>query len=186
MKTITKDKPKKEKKEKKAEKAGDGDKKEKLPQDKAERKALKAAKKAAKEAKAASAPAARTSPRLAAAAAATAEVPLLPLDDTEIVSVASEVLSPEDYRKKHQIASTSSSLPDPFQTFDDGPFDDRLKAVCKGAGFAAPSPIQAQAWPCALSGADIVAIARTGSGKTLGFLAPAFSRILAAGPVGQG
>ena len=37
-----------------------------------------------------------------------------------------------------------------------------------------------------MSGADIVAIARTGSGKTLGFLAPAFSRILAAGPLEKG
>ena len=67
------------------------------------------------------------------------------LDGADVVSVASEILSAQEYRKKHQIASSTSTLPDPFQTFDDAPFDDRLKAVCKGAGFAAPSPIQAQA-----------------------------------------
>ena len=72
-------------------------------------------------------------------------MPILPLDGADVVSVASEILSAQEYRKKHQIASSTSTLPDPFQTFDDAPFDDRLKAVCKGAGFAAPSPIQAQA-----------------------------------------
>lgn len=35
-----------------------------------------------------------------------------------------------------------------------------------------PTPIQAQVLPCALSGRDIVGIAKTGSGKTLAFLWP--------------
>lgn len=42
------------------------------------------------------------------------------------------------------------------------------------AGFSAPTPIQAQSWPIALQGRDIVAIAKTGSGKTLGYLIPGF------------
>ena len=42
------------------------------------------------------------------------------------------------------------------------------------AGFASPTPIQAQTWPIALQNRDIVAIAKTGSGKTLGYLIPAF------------
>ncbi|XP_019052242.1 PREDICTED: ATP-dependent RNA helicase-like protein DB10 isoform X2 [Nelumbo nucifera] len=42
------------------------------------------------------------------------------------------------------------------------------------AGFSAPTPIQAQTWPIALQGRDIVAIAKTGSGKTLGYLMPGF------------
>ncbi|XP_073139388.1 ATP-dependent RNA helicase-like protein DB10 isoform X2 [Henckelia pumila] len=42
------------------------------------------------------------------------------------------------------------------------------------AGFSAPTPIQAQTWPIALQNRDIVAIAKTGSGKTLGYLIPAF------------
>ena len=33
--------------------------------------------------------------------------------------------------------------------------------------FVEPTPIQAQAWSCALSGRDVVGIAQTGSGKTL-------------------
>lgn len=42
------------------------------------------------------------------------------------------------------------------------------------AGFPSPTPIQAQTWPIALQSRDIVAIAKTGSGKTLGYLIPAF------------
>lgn len=42
------------------------------------------------------------------------------------------------------------------------------------AGFKNPTPIQAQTWPVALQNRDIVAIAKTGSGKTLGYLMPAF------------
>lgn len=43
------------------------------------------------------------------------------------------------------------------------------------AGFPSPTPIQAQTWPIALQNRDIVAIAKTGSGKTLGYLIPAFT-----------
>ena len=42
------------------------------------------------------------------------------------------------------------------------------------AGFSAPTPIQAQSWPIAIKGRDIVAVAKTGSGKTLGYLLPGF------------
>jgi ATP-dependent RNA helicase DDX5/DBP2 len=46
-------------------------------------------------------------------------------------------------------------------------------------GFTAPTYIQAQAWPIAFEGRDLVAIASTGSGKTAGFLLPAFMHIQA-------
>jgi ATP-dependent RNA helicase DDX5/DBP2 len=45
------------------------------------------------------------------------------------------------------------------------------------AGFKAPTAIQAQAWPVALAGRDMVAIAKTGSGKTCGFLLPGLMHI---------
>ena len=44
-------------------------------------------------------------------------------------------------------------------------------------GFAAPTPTQSVSWPLALMGTDLISIAKTGSGKTLGFLLPAFHRI---------
>ncbi len=34
-------------------------------------------------------------------------------------------------------------------------------------GFNEPTPIQAQGWPMAMSGRDVVGIAQTGSGKTI-------------------
>ena len=35
----------------------------------------------------------------------------------------------------------------------------------KGAGFDAPTPIQAIGWPTAMSGRDMVGVAQTGSGR---------------------
>ena len=55
-----------------------------------------------------------------------------------------------------------------------------LQTMClqiEHAGFADPTPIQAQAWPVAMEGRDVVAIAKTGSGKTCGFLLPGFMHI---------
>lgn len=44
-------------------------------------------------------------------------------------------------------------------------------------GFHTPSPIQAQSWPIVLEGSDLIAVAKTGSGKTLGYLLPVFHQI---------
>lgn len=43
--------------------------------------------------------------------------------------------------------------------------------------FETPSPVQCQAWPIIMSGHDLIAIAQTGTGKTLAFLLPAFIHI---------
>lgn len=51
-----------------------------------------------------------------------------------------------------------------------------LNEVAK-AGFASPTPIQAQGWPMALLGRDLVGLAETGSGKTLAYLLPAVVHI---------
>lgn len=44
-------------------------------------------------------------------------------------------------------------------------------------GFEKPSPVQCQAWPILLQGHDLIAIAQTGTGKTLAFLLPALIHI---------
>ncbi|KAG6506787.1 hypothetical protein ZIOFF_032117 [Zingiber officinale] len=46
--------------------------------------------------------------------------------------------------------------------------------VIHHASFSAPTPIQTQSWSIVLRGRDIMAIAKTGSGKTVGFLMPGF------------
>ncbi|MDP3521820.1 MAG: DEAD/DEAH box helicase [Hydrogenophaga sp.] len=47
-----------------------------------------------------------------------------------------------------------------------------LARAAQTLGFAAPTPIQAQAIPVVLSGADVLATAQTGSGKTASYVLP--------------
>ena len=44
---------------------------------------------------------------------------------------------------------------------------DYIMSVIRMQSWVTPTPIQAQGWPIALSGRDMVGIAQTGSGKTL-------------------
>ncbi|BBN14610.1 ATP-dependent RNA helicase DDX5/DBP2 [Marchantia polymorpha subsp. ruderalis] len=78
------------------------------------------------------------------------------------------------YKKKHEITAQGDNVPHPYVSFDSTSFPSTLLQELKAAGFTAPSPIQAQSWPIAQQGRDLVAIAKTGSGKTLGYLVPAF------------
>ncbi|MFX7328970.1 DEAD/DEAH box helicase, partial [Acinetobacter baumannii] len=48
-----------------------------------------------------------------------------------------------------------------------------LLAGLEGAGFSRCTPIQAMTLPVALAGRDVAGQAQTGTGKTLGYLAPA-------------
>ena len=53
------------------------------------------------------------------------------------------------------------------------------------AGFTEPTPIQAQGWPMALLGRDLIGLAETGSGKTLAYLLPAVVHINAQPHLGE-
>ncbi|GFR47037.1 hypothetical protein Agub_g8722 [Astrephomene gubernaculifera] len=90
-------------------------------------------------------------------------------------------LSAAEYRERHGIQVDDPACPDPYQTFEDAPFPPTVMRVLEEARYGAPSAIQAQAWPIALAGRDLVAIASTGSGKTLGYLLPALLQIQARG-----
>ncbi|KAJ6860559.1 hypothetical protein NC651_036831 [Populus alba x Populus x berolinensis] len=83
-------------------------------------------------------------------------------------------LTGEAYRRCHEITVTGDEVPPPLTSFEATGFPSEiLKEVLK-AGFSSPTPIQAQSWPVALQSRDIVAVAKTGSGKTLGYLIPGF------------
>lgn len=69
------------------------------------------------------------------------------------------------------------NVPRPVTSFEEAGFPDYLLSTVKAQGFAAPTAIQCQSWPMALSGRDVVAIAQTGSGKTLSFALPAMLHI---------
>nr|CAI5840697.1 unnamed protein product [Callosobruchus analis] len=62
-------------------------------------------------------------------------------------------------------------------TFEEAGFPEYVLNEVKKMGFKHPTPIQAQGWPIALSGRDMVGIASTGSGKTLSYILPAIVHI---------
>lgn len=86
-------------------------------------------------------------------------------------------VSSSEYRRQHDLTVQGEDAPDPFQTFESVNFPRDILDEIYRAGFKVPTPIQAQAWPVALSGRDLVAIAKTGSGKTCGFLLPGLLHI---------
>ncbi|KAK7109234.1 probable ATP-dependent RNA helicase DDX56 [Littorina saxatilis] len=77
------------------------------------------------------------------------------------------------------MASTSTAEDD-CVSFNEMGLDDRiLKAIAK-LGWTQPTPIQEKAIPLALEGKDVLARARTGSGKTAAFAIPLVQKLLLA------
>ena len=92
----------------------------------------------------------------------------------------------EEFRAKHEIAlhgDVQGFDVEPAQDFEslrlgDGEaMPNSVMRYIQSKGYEAPSPIQAQSLPLSLAERDLIAVAQTGSGKTLGFLLPLFWRI---------
>jgi ATP-dependent RNA helicase DDX5/DBP2 len=81
------------------------------------------------------------------------------------------------FRAEKQMRVQGSDVPKPVTTFDEAGFPSYVMNEVKAQGFSAPTAIQAQGWPMALSGRDVVGIAETGSGKTLTYCLPAIVHI---------
>ncbi|EFY92383.1 ATP-dependent RNA helicase dbp-2 [Metarhizium acridum CQMa 102] len=81
------------------------------------------------------------------------------------------------FRRKHQMTIAGRDVPKPVETFDEAGFPRYVLDEVKAQGFPAPTAIQSQGWPMALSGRDVVGIAETGSGKTLTYCLPAIVHI---------
>lgn len=81
------------------------------------------------------------------------------------------------YREKRDIHVTGHDVPKPVETFEEASFPDYVLHEVKRAGFQEPTAIQAQGWPMALLGRDLIGLAETGSGKTLSYLLPAIVHI---------
>ena len=99
------------------------------------------------------------------------------------VMAAKASVQVEKYRKDNEMAVEGEGAEDakyePWQQFDSAREKfgkDVVDSVCKG--FVTPTPIQAQSWPILNDGRDIIGIAETGSGKTLGFLLPAVAKMM--------
>ena len=96
----------------------------------------------------------------------------------------------EAFLKENEITIVNKNkidVPKPVFSFAECGFSENgmLKPLEK-AGFDKPMAIQAQGWPIAMSGFDMIGIGETGSGKTLGFLMPAFQHIAAKKLHGEG
>lgn len=97
--------------------------------------------------------------------------------------------TPEDvssFRANNSITVTGKNIPNPSQALDELSFPEYLMREMSKQGFSAPTPIQSQGWPIALSGRDLVGIAKTGSGKTLAYMLPALVHITYQKPVRRG
>jgi ATP-dependent RNA helicase DeaD len=66
-------------------------------------------------------------------------------------------------------------------SFADLGIDDRILAAIADVGYESPSPIQAATIPPLLSGADVVGLAQTGTGKTAAFAIPILMGLEATG-----
>lgn len=77
------------------------------------------------------------------------------------------------FRELKEITVSGNNVPRPNHKFDEGNFPEHVLMEIQKQGFNEPTSIQAQGWPIALSGRDMVGIAQTGSGKTLAYMLPA-------------
>ncbi|TEB33882.1 P-loop containing nucleoside triphosphate hydrolase protein [Coprinellus micaceus] len=92
----------------------------------------------------------------------------------------------EEYRRNKEIKVQGRNVPRPVTAFDEVNFPEYMMSAIRAQGFASPTAIQCQSWPMALSGRDVVAIAQTGSGKTISFALPAMLHIKAQPPLAPG
>uniref|UniRef100_A0A3P8TLL1 RNA helicase n=1 Tax=Amphiprion percula TaxID=161767 RepID=A0A3P8TLL1_AMPPE len=83
----------------------------------------------------------------------------------------------EEFRRKKEITVRGSGCPKAVTAFHHAQFPQYVMDVLMQQNFKEPTAIQAQGFPVALSGKDMVGIAQTGSGKTLAYLLPAIVHI---------
>nr|XP_032517379.1 ATP-dependent RNA helicase DDX42 [Danaus plexippus plexippus] len=118
--------------------------------------------------------------------------PLPPIDHSEIQYEPFEknFYTPhEDIEKleQHQVEELKKNLgvkisgpdpPKPVSSFGHLGFDEQLMKAIRKSEYTQPTPVQAAGIPAALSGRDLIGIARTGSGKTAAFLWPLLVHIM--------
>lgn len=83
----------------------------------------------------------------------------------------------QQFHAAKQITINGKGVPNPIFTFEEGNFPDYVMNQIRRNSWQSPTSIQSQAWPIALSGRNLVGIAQTGSGKTLGFILPAIVHV---------
>lgn len=92
----------------------------------------------------------------------------------------------EELRRELSVQVTGQNPPQPIRSFVHAGFEPKLLSAIAKEGFEAPTPIQSAALPVALSGRDMIGIAKTGSGKTLAFVWPMIVHVMDQRPVARG
>ncbi|XP_034102672.1 ATP-dependent RNA helicase DDX42 [Drosophila albomicans] len=83
-----------------------------------------------------------------------------------------------ELRRTLGVKVSGAAPPHPVSSFGHFGFDEPLLKSVRKAEYTQPTPIQAQAVPAALSGRDIIGIAKTGSGKTAAFIWPLLTHLM--------
>ena len=83
-----------------------------------------------------------------------------------------------ELRQGLELGVKGSHVPCPVQALDVLGLPPLLMREIARAGYTAPTSIQAQALPVALSGRDLIGLAKTGSGKTVTYLWPLIVHVL--------
>lgn len=83
-----------------------------------------------------------------------------------------------ELREKLGVKLSGIAPPHPVSSFGHFGFDDTLLGAVRKSEFTKPTPIQAQGIPVAMSGRDMIGVAKTGSGKTAAFLWPMLIHIM--------
>ncbi|GBP16075.1 ATP-dependent RNA helicase DDX42 [Eumeta japonica] len=92
----------------------------------------------------------------------------------------------EELKKTLGIKISGPDPPKPVTSFAHFGFDEQLMKAIRKSEYTQPTPIQAAGIPAALSGRDLIGIARTGSGKTAAFLWPLLIHIMDQKELGPG
>uniref|UniRef100_A0A7S3AHJ0 RNA helicase n=1 Tax=Haptolina ericina TaxID=156174 RepID=A0A7S3AHJ0_9EUKA len=93
----------------------------------------------------------------------------------------------DEYKKSmDDIKVRGKKCPRPIKRWTQCGLSDRLLAVIEKRGYTKPFPIQAQALPAIMNGRDVIAIAKTGSGKTMGYCLPMLRHIMDQPPLANG
>uniref|UniRef100_A0A8C6K9G8 ATP-dependent RNA helicase DDX42 n=1 Tax=Nothobranchius furzeri TaxID=105023 RepID=A0A8C6K9G8_NOTFU len=83
-----------------------------------------------------------------------------------------------DLRHKLNLRVSGAAPPKPCTSFAHFGFDEQLMHQIRKSEYTQPTPIQCQGVPIALSGRDMIGIAKTGSGKTAAFIWPMLVHIM--------
>ena len=95
-------------------------------------------------------------------------IELREMDDEDVKSLRFEL---------DGIQVQGADVPKPVQKFAQFGLGSQTLDIIRRLGFEKPTSIQAQAIPAIMSGRDTMAVAKTGSGKTVAFLLPMFRHI---------